>query len=631
METQDIVALSSAQLAGLSATNLRALTSDQILALETKQLSHLVSGSVAALKSTQISTLTSDRLIVLGTSNLAALTSGQVGTLTISTLAALGSANLNALNTRAMTGLTTQQVAGLSTTQVGNLSSSALNALTATQMGALETQDIAALSTSQLTSLSARNLSALGNSQVASLSTAQVAGLDSTTLNRLTSTQVMALETRDVAVLSSAQLAGLSTTNLRALSTNQVTALTTASIAALTTAGMAALTDKQLSALQINQLAALSTTSIQGITTLQAKTLTTNLLHALSTAQAASLTSSTLAALTTAQVASLSAAGMAALTAAQVATLKATSLRNLTTAGVATLLASPIVLDLNGDGVRTLGISAGVQFDLLASGNSVRSGWASPEDGLLALDRNRDGVINDGSELFGTSTALADGSKAPDGYVALRELDSNQDSAISSADAAFADLRVWVDANGDGASGAGELKSLDALGITRIELQSAAGTDTDNGNLLGLVSSYETSDGATHAAADVWFAVDPSGQTPLTDLEATTAALDSKVSGMAQAIGLFENTATQKSASGSDLGLSDSIDPSAGVTIANMVDAMKRFDASGSLIGVGGNAGYPQDTTSMAREQIVLHAGTDLLAKPDKYLQAHTPTLVMPK
>jgi hypothetical protein len=68
-------------------------------------------------------------------------------------------------------------------------------------------------------------------------------------------------------------------------------------------------------------------------------------------------------------------------------------------------------------------IAAGVKFDLFADGNSVRTGWVSSGDGLLVLDRNADGQVNDGSELFGSSTTLASGERAADGYVALRELD----------------------------------------------------------------------------------------------------------------------------------------------------------------------------------------------------------------
>jgi hypothetical protein len=132
----------------------------------------------------------------------------------------------------------------------------------------------------------------------------------------------------------------------------------------------------------------------------------------------------------------------------------------------------------------------------------------SATDGLLVLDRNSDGAINDGSELFGSSTTLGNGQRATDGYQALRELDSDHDNQITQDDAAFADLRVWVDANTDGISTDAELRSLSDLGITKLNLDATVDGTVDNGNLVGLRSSYETSDGNTHAAADVWFVAD---------------------------------------------------------------------------------------------------------------------------
>ena len=85
---------------------------------------------------------------------------------------------------------------------------------------------------------------------------------------------------------------------------------------------------------------------------------------------------------------------------------------------------------------------------------------------------------------------------------------SNGDGKLDAADAHFKDLRVWVDANHDGKTEAGELKTLDELHIAALDLHGLAGTHTDHGNLLGLTSSYTTTDGASHDMADVWFAKD---------------------------------------------------------------------------------------------------------------------------
>jgi hypothetical protein len=84
--------------------------------------------------------------------------------------------------------------------------------------------------------------------------------------------------------------------------------------------------------------------------------------------------------------------------------------------------------------------------------------------------------------------------------------DSNHDGKLSQADAAWNQLRVWVDADSDGSTDAGELLTLDQLGIVDLDLNAQRGTEMDNGNLLGLVSSYTTQDGQTHDMADVWFA-----------------------------------------------------------------------------------------------------------------------------
>jgi hypothetical protein len=128
----------------------------------------------------------------------------------------------------------------------------------------------------------------------------------------------------------------------------------------------------------------------------------------------------------------------------------------------------------------------------------------APTDGLLVLDVSGNGVIDDGSELFGSGTILADGSHAADGFIALKAQDSNGDLEINAQDASFSALAVWVDANSDGVSQTGELKSLASLGIESLNLNAAATQISNNGNLIGLLSSYTTTDGVIHQLADVW-------------------------------------------------------------------------------------------------------------------------------
>ncbi len=244
----------------------------------------------------------------------------------------------------------------------------------------------------------------------------------------------------------------------------------------------------------------------------------------------------------------------------------------LSTSQFAALSSTPLVLDLKGDGIQTLSQSAGVNFDLTDSGKSSVVGWVAPSDGLLVEDLNNDGQINNGSELFGSGTNLADGTKAVDGFQALSQLDSNHDGVVDAKDTQFSKLSVWVDANSDGVTDAGELKSLTDLGVQSLNLAATTSTTMDNGNLIGLVSSYTTTDGQTKELADVWLATSSS---PLnTSVNNLTSALNAYLDG--------QSPDTQTA----DLTLAK--DPNAqGAQNANtgaLVNALSQFDANGNLI-----------------------------------------------
>jgi hypothetical protein len=111
---------------------------------------------------------------------------------------------------------------------------------------------------------------------------------------------------------------------------------------------------------------------------------------------------------------------------------------------------SPIVLDLNGDGIATTDKNSGAYFDHDGNGFAEQTGWINNQDGLLVRDLNNNGKIDNGGELFGSETLLQNGQKAANGYLALAELDSNADKRIDSADTAYTTLKIWQDANGDG-------------------------------------------------------------------------------------------------------------------------------------------------------------------------------------
>ena len=119
----------------------------------------------------------------------------------------------------------------------------------------------------------------------------------------------------------------------------------------------------------------------------------------------------------------------------------------------------PLALDLDGDGIETTDVKNGTYFDLDNSGFAEKSAWIKSDDGILVLDRNGNGKIDGGKELFGDQTVLKNGEKASGGFQALEELDDNKDGKIDSADSKFSELKVWRDLNQDGQSSEEELFS----------------------------------------------------------------------------------------------------------------------------------------------------------------------------
>jgi len=212
-------------------------------------------------------------------------------------------------------------------------------------------------------------------------------------------------------------------------------------------------------------------------------------------------------AFTTAQITALETQDIAALSMEQVFAFATDDIAAMTAAQVDALLAAtPIMLDLDGDGVQTVSAFNGVRFDINATGEEQRIGWISRTDGLLAMDHNGDGLINDGSELFGAATRLPSGERAGDGFAAMATQDSNGDGLLDASDANWSRLRVWVDANFDAHTDAGELHTLDELGIRSLNLTAERSGVLNHGNLVGLTSTYTTDDGAQHEMSDVWIA-----------------------------------------------------------------------------------------------------------------------------
>ncbi|CAH1208159.1 hypothetical protein PAECIP111893_02849 [Paenibacillus plantiphilus] len=163
----------------------------------------------------------------------------------------------------------------------------------------------------------------------------------------------------------------------------------------------------------------------------------------------------------------------------------------------------PLILDLDGDGIETTNVNDSPHFDHDGNEFAERSGWVAPDDGLLAMDRNNDGIINDGTELFGDFTPLSDGTRAANGFAALADLDSNRDGKINAGDARFGELRVWRDLNQDGLSSSDELFTMGQLNIKEISTSNTAVNRTDaQGNLKRAVGTYAKHDGSVHEVGE---------------------------------------------------------------------------------------------------------------------------------
>ncbi|WP_234385165.1 calcium-binding protein, partial [Paracidovorax avenae] len=164
----------------------------------------------------------------------------------------------------------------------------------------------------------------------------------------------------------------------------------------------------------------------------------------------------------------------------------------------------PLVLDLDGDGIEAIGIDPArpILFDHDGDGTRNATGWIKGDDGIVVLDRNGNGLIDSGRELFGDQT-LREGAQAgqgmfyANGYEALAGQDGNGDGVIDAADTAYGQLRIWKDVNQDGISQAGELHTLSDLGIARLNVKGQRSSiDLGHGNTQPWSGSFTRMDGS---------------------------------------------------------------------------------------------------------------------------------------
>lgn len=157
----------------------------------------------------------------------------------------------------------------------------------------------------------------------------------------------------------------------------------------------------------------------------------------------------------------------------------------------------PLVLDLDGNGIQLTEAGKGAIFDVTADGKLDNTAWVKGNTALLTYDRNGNGVVDNGNELFGDQNGAADG------FEELGKYDTNGDRKITILDPIFKALKLYRDLNGDGKMSKNEFSTLSELGIKALNLNFMRTSADINGNSLILNGSFEREDGSTGQLADV--------------------------------------------------------------------------------------------------------------------------------
>jgi hypothetical protein len=167
---------------------------------------------------------------------------------------------------------------------------------------------------------------------------------------------------------------------------------------------------------------------------------------------------------------------------------------------------------VDGDGFDLTDAPGGVLFDANGDGRLDRMAWTAPgsDEAWLVLDRNGNGRIDNGGELFGNMARLLDGGRASNGYEVLAEYDQpvhggNGDGRIDKQDREYRRLRLWQDSNHNGRSESNELFTLPALGVLGISLNYETNRYVDvHGNIFRYRSRIQYVTGLLAFAYDVF-------------------------------------------------------------------------------------------------------------------------------
>lgn len=157
----------------------------------------------------------------------------------------------------------------------------------------------------------------------------------------------------------------------------------------------------------------------------------------------------------------------------------------------------PLVFDLAGDGIDLRGVEDGVDFDLDGSGVRRQTAFIQGDDALLYLDRNGNGIVDNGLELFGDQEGHAHG------FAELATHDGNADSVIDEMDAIYDRLHLWQDRNGDGVNQETESLRLREAGVQSVNLRFTEPYREDGkGNTLAQQSVFTRTDGSEGLLVD---------------------------------------------------------------------------------------------------------------------------------